>query len=237
MFVRCNRMEPRTPAVWLDLVPLLGIDTAPEWSAVSAALTGLAARIDQQDQLPALTQPFAAFHAWGSVEGEPLLADTLRVYVGPVSGSVEYGLGAVGGWQAAEPLPRTWGGWVGLDLGAMRRDKIDVQTVALHEFGHALGVSHSDDSAALMFPFVGPGLSKNVGPTDADLFELAGWDVEPVTAFPGSVRVWGVGVQDDSTPGPDGWAYAPLGLIDTAYPNHVRRADPLGDSWALFPPG
>lgn len=126
---------------------------------------------------------------------------------------------------------------MGLDLDAMRRDKIDVRTVALHEFGHALGVDHGDDPAALMFPYVGPGVVKNVGPTDAGLFERAGWDVEPLTAFPGSVRVWGVGVQDASTPGAEGWASVPLGLIDTAYPNHVRKADPLGDSWALFPPG
>lgn len=235
MSLRCDHLEPRTPAVWLDLVPLFGIDTAPEWPAVSAALTRLAARIDAQDPLPTLTQPFTAFHVWGAADGEPLAPDTLRVYVGPVSGSLEYGLGAVGGWAAVEPLPRTWGGWVGIDLEAMRRDRIDVQTVALHEFGHALGVDHSDDQAALMSGSIGTGVSRNVGATDADLYERAGWNVEPVAAFSGSVRVWGVGGQDDNTPGPDGWAYVPLGLIDTAYPHHVRRADPLGDSWAMFP--
>jgi hypothetical protein len=78
-------------------------------------------------------------------------------------------------------------------------------------------------------------VSKTVGPVDADLYELAGWDVKPVAAFPGSVRVWGVGAQDGDGV-PDGWAYVPLGLIDVSYPRHVRRADTLGDSWALFPP-
>jgi len=232
-----TQLESLAPAVWLDVVPLLGIDTAPEWTAVSAALTGLAARIVSQDPLPALTQPYTVFHAWGAEVGEPLPADTLRVYVGPVSGSVEYGLGAVGGWASEQLLARSWGGWVGLDLDTMRRDRIDVRTVALHEFGHTLSVPHSDDPAALMFGSIGPGVMKNVGPTDADMFEQAGWDVEPLAAFPGSVRVWGVGVQDDSTPGPEGWAYVPLGLIDTPYPNHTRGYDPLGDSWALFPPG
>ena len=126
MTIRCDPLEPRTPAVWLDLVPLFGIETAPEWPAVSAALTEFVDRLNALKSLPALGTQYTAFHAWGSQVDELLPADTIRIYVGPVSGSIEYGLGAVGGWSAAEPLPRTWGGWVGLDLDSMRKDRIDV---------------------------------------------------------------------------------------------------------------
>ena len=231
-----TRLEPLCPAVSLDVVPLLGVQFHPLYSDTVAAIVALADRLDSQDPLPALTQPHTAFHAWGQAPGNPLPADTLRVFVGPVSGP-QLGLGAVGGWQAEQPLSRSWGGWIGLNFDLIQLNKVDAASVGRHEFGHTLGLPHSINPTSLMQDSIPPGVVRNLTAVDADALESLGWEVQPVTPFAGSIRVWGVGVQSDETPGPDGWAYVPLGLIDVSYPNHTRGPDPLGDSWALFPGG
>ena len=234
MNLTLTQLEPLIPAVGLDVVPLLGVDRHPLYGETVAAILALADRLDAQAPLPALAQPHTAFHAWGQTPGKPLPADTLRVFVGPVTGP-QLGLGAVGGWQAEQPLSRSWGGWVGLNFDLIQMNKVDAASVGRHEFGHTLGLPHSDDPTSLMQDSIPPGVSRNLTATDADALKSLGWDAKPVNPFPGSVRVWGVGVQSDDTPGPDGWAYVPLGLIDVSYPNHTRQPDPLGDSWALFP--
>lgn len=229
-----TRLEPLCPAVGLEVVPLLGVDRHPLYGEAVAGIVAMADRLDSRDPLPAVTQPYTAIHAWGQTRGEPLPADTLRVYVGPMTGP-EYGWGAVGGWSSEQPLPRSWGGWVGLNFDLIQLNRVDAASVGRHEFGHTLRLPHSPNPSALMHDSIPPGVSRNLTATDADALDALGWDARPVTPFPGTIRVWGIGAQNDETPGPDGWAYVSLGLIDTAYPNHVRRADPLGDSWALFP--
>ena len=49
---------------------------------------------------------------------------------------------------------------------------IDLVTVAAHEIGHLLGISHSDDMSALMFPFYS-GINRNLNMDD----RLAIWDL------------------------------------------------------------
>lgn len=234
MNLTLTRLEPLTPAVSLDVVPLLGVDRHTLYPETVAAIVALADRLDSQAPLPALTQPHTAFHEWGQTPGNPLPADTLRVFVGPVTGP-QLGLGAVGGWASEQPLSRSWGGWIGLNFDLIQLNKVDAASVGRHEFGHTLGLPHSDDPTSLMQDSIPTRVSRNVTAVDADALESLGWDARPVTSFPGSVRKWGVGVQSDETPGPDGWVYIPLGLAEQAYPTDVRRPDPLGDSWALFP--
>ena len=229
-----TRLEPITPAVSLDVVPLLGIDLHPLYGETVAAIVAMADRLDAQAPLPALTHQHTAFHPWGSTVGQPLPADTLRVFVGPATGP-EYGLGAVGGWASEQPLSRSWGGWVGLNFDLIALNRVDAPSVGRHEFGHTLGLPHSPNPTSLMQDSIPPGVSRDLAAVDADDLESLGWDAQPVTPFPGSVRKWGVGVQSAETPGPDGWVYIPLGLVEQAYPADVRRPDPRGDSWALFP--
>lgn len=228
MSIRCECLEPLCPAVGLDVVPLLGVDRHPLYPETVAAIVGLADRLGSQVPLPALTQPHTAFHPWGSTPGNPLPADTLRVFVGPVTGP-QLGLGAVGGWASEQPLNRSWGGWVGLNFDLIQLNKVDAASVGRHEFGHTLGLPHSDDPTSLMQDSIPPGVARNLTATDADALESLGWVVQPHGAPEGHARKWGVGVQpEDGTV--TGWVYTPLGLIDG-----VRGVDPLGDSWAYFP--
>ncbi|XP_057787171.1 metalloendoproteinase 1-like [Salvia miltiorrhiza] len=44
----------------------------------------------------------------------------------------------------------------------------DLQTVGLHELGHVLGLGHSQDGGAVMFPQVGNGFRKVLGKDDID---------------------------------------------------------------------
>ncbi|XP_011072962.1 metalloendoproteinase 1-like [Sesamum indicum] len=52
--------------------------------------------------------------------------------------------------------------WVdGVTLGAF-----DMQTVGLHELGHVLGLGHTNDTGAIMYPYIGDGLRKVLGQDD-----------------------------------------------------------------------
>ncbi|KAL3850151.1 hypothetical protein ACJIZ3_012033 [Penstemon smallii] len=44
----------------------------------------------------------------------------------------------------------------------------DLQTIGLHELGHVLGLGHSNDGGAVMFPTIGSGVRKDLGKDDID---------------------------------------------------------------------
>lgn len=241
--LRCEPLEPRTPAVTLQWV----FDPADPWLAarkatIRAAGDSLAARLIPLSPLAPVDAPFTPLDFSGqplpSASG-PLPADTLRVYVGGGAPAGTLAVGGLGGYTAQAELPRTWGGVIRFDTSRPWERQFDLFSVAMHEGSHAFGVDeHNPKPSSLLSEFAPPaGVTRDVDHTDLPLFRRAGWDVAPKTAFDNYdyVRVLGVGVQDGDGV-PDGWAYVKRTDAAVAYPGHVPGPDLGGDSYALWPP-
>ncbi|EYU31387.1 hypothetical protein MIMGU_mgv11b019219mg [Erythranthe guttata] len=46
--------------------------------------------------------------------------------------------------------------------------KFDLQTIGLHELSHVLGLGHTNDGGAIMYPTTGSGFRKGLGQDDID---------------------------------------------------------------------
>ncbi|MEM7394147.1 MAG: matrixin family metalloprotease, partial [Verrucomicrobiota bacterium] len=76
-------------------------------------------------------------------------------------------------------------GWV--DFPSVAGNEIDLRSVALHEFGHSLGLGHSEVNTAIMAPFYQPGL---------DPVELTQDDIDGIQS------IYGIPVTPPDPPGP-----------------------------------
>jgi hypothetical protein len=156
-----------------------GTDIGGSQSSLFAELSGAGSPQDWQDAFQ------QAFDEWLAPLGSTIaeVADSGDAFgtFGPTQGDARFGdvrIGAVplSDNVMAEAVPHsiiTQGSWAGdilLNANAEWQDLHQVFSVALHEFGHVLGLNHSDDSASPMFFH---GVHDATSPTAADLAVLA----------------------------------------------------------------
>ncbi|GMI98184.1 hypothetical protein like AT4G16640 [Hibiscus trionum] len=51
-------------------------------------------------------------------------------------------------------------GWTFDPTKKGEKRKVDVQSIGVHEIGHTLGLDHSADKSAVMYPYFAPGMKK-----------------------------------------------------------------------------
>lgn len=243
MNLRCEPLEPRTPAVALQWVFEPDSWLAAREATIRTAGDSLAARLVPLSPLAPIDTPFMPLDFSGQplpAAAGPLPADTMRVYVGAGAPAGTLAVGGPGGYTSQAELPRSWGGIIRFDTSRPWDNQFDLFSVALHEGSHAFGVDeHNPKPGSLLSEFAPPaGTTRDVDYTDLPLFERAGFAVRPITPFIpyyDYVLVLGVGVQDGDGV-PDGMAFMTREEAASAYPTYVPGPAPPGTSFALRPP-
>ncbi len=172
------------PLPWFD-PGALTYSFAPDGTNVAGQESRLFSQLDQVGQTSAWQSQFdAAFHAWLS----PLNATIEQVadsgsrfgIAGRTQGDFRFGdirIAAVSlsSNVLATSVPHsamvqgTWAGDILVNADAEWNDLQEVFAVALHEFGHVLGLPHSDDPLSPMYVH---GLHDALAPTPADVERL-----------------------------------------------------------------
>ena len=189
MPLRCEQLEPRTPAVALQWVFAADPWLAARESTIRSAGDWLASRLTPTSPLAPIDTPFAPLDLDGSplpAASGPLPADTLRVYVGGGAPAGTLAVAAPGGYTAAAALPRPWGGVIRFDTGRPWEESYSLPWTTAHEIGHVFGAGHTDDPAGLMYPFARPvGTALTLTPIDVAEFARVGWSAAlPATPTP-----------------------------------------------------
>jgi hypothetical protein len=84
---------------------------------------------------------------------------------GPASASGRLADGVLGNYTSSTPygiitVIEGWNWYAGADPTGIGRGQFDFQTVVTHEFGHALGLGHSDDPASVMYDDLAAGTTR-----------------------------------------------------------------------------
>lgn len=227
--LRLITLEPRDAPVFAEVVSLSGREG--DWLDVANLVRTAAARFEWADGVlpPVPTRPLPTL--WGTFDGlpaEPLLPDRVRIIVGPVPAYYPPSLGL--GAPSNFPGERPQGGSVAIDLAAVRAGGFDLETLVLHEVGHALGLQHTDDPASVMYPYLPPGVRRQFTPADAQEAWRAGWRVAvPLAPEPREVVVrfsYAGGIHGYEVCSPeraDQWRAAVAHTDPTPLPPYARR--------------
>jgi predicted outer membrane repeat protein len=143
-----------------------------------------------------------------------------------------------------------WNWYTGADPSAIGADQYDLETIMVHELGHAVGLGHSGDANSVMYPYLASGQSRRaVTAQDLSVLESAGSTApEPLMAAPwrghqaASPPLQLAGVSPPLTPGRSSSAVVQPGVpllelpLTPARPSSWPVAAPA-DSAALAPTG
>jgi hypothetical protein len=169
---------------WFNVTELT-YSFAPDGTVVGSEQSSLFAELSSTGSQAAWQNEFArAFDQWLNILGASIVdvPDSGAAFgsFGPTQGDTRFGdirIGAVplSGNVMAEAVPHSiiaegsWAGDILLNSNADWSNLRQVYSVALHEFGHVLGIGHSDDPASPMFFH---GVYDAVAPTQSDAIKL-----------------------------------------------------------------
>jgi predicted outer membrane repeat protein len=76
-----------------------------------------------------------------------------------------------------------WNWFTGAVASAIGADQYDLETIVMHELGHAIGLGHSGDTGSVMYAYLAPGQTHRIVTTqDLSVLDSASTTPEPLTA-------------------------------------------------------
>jgi hypothetical protein len=187
----------------------------------------------------------------------------LDIAASATSGSGGLADGVLGSYDHAGGLTLIlgWSWYVGADPAGIGPGEFDLQTVVIHELGHAIGLGHSQDAASAMHAALAPGAIKrtlsaadlNVRPAEDEgpspLLAAGIGRADAAPSVPGSVVTGGLAPVAPGPPSPLAPVISPAGSLPrpTAFranakgtarrPRHAHRIRPAMEAPSHPPAG